>query len=86
MPPKLYELRVFKGDRQVRTANRLAVVLDFSDPERVNDQLRRHVHAVAERDGAQRRDAHLYHVDVHETRDGRAENRALHTYALPVEA
>lgn len=85
MPPKLYELKVFKGRNKVATANRLLESLDLTNPEVVKDLLRRHLLAVAERDGATRREAHLYHLDIHELRDNRAERDALFTFALPLE-
>ncbi|MFI2663311.1 hypothetical protein [Micromonospora carbonacea] len=83
--PKLYELRVFKGQQPVRVANRLLVTLDLADPASVNDLLRRHLLAIAERDGATRRDAHLYHVNVHEVRNERAERDASFQFSTPVE-
>lgn len=85
MPSKLYELRAYKGQREVQTPNRLLVALDLTDPDATNDLLRRHLIAVAVRDGANRSDAHMYHLTVHETRDGRPERSALATFALPVE-
>lgn len=89
--PKLYELRVFRGEREVRTANRLREVLDLNDrdPEtvqRTRDLLRRHLHAAAQRAGAPRRDAHLYHFEVHEVRGEHVDNRALFQFSVPVEA
>ncbi|WP_431728545.1 hypothetical protein [Verrucosispora sp. TAA-831] len=83
---KLYELRAFNGTRQVRIAGRLLVALDLDNPESVNDLLRRHLLAIAERDGARRRDAHLYHVDVHEVRGDRASRDVFFQFGLPVEA
>jgi hypothetical protein len=86
MPPKLYELKVFKGTNRVRGAAQLLESLDLADPVATKDLLRRHLLAVAERDGASRRNAHLYHLDVHEFRDGRPENKVLFTFSVPVEA
>lgn len=87
MSSKLYELKVFKGTRPVQTPNRLTEVLDFAhpEPEVVKDLLRRHLIAVALRDGGRRQDAHLYHLDIHEVRNERPERDVLHTFALPVE-
>jgi hypothetical protein len=86
MPSKLYELRVFKGQREVSVASRLRTPLDQSYPDLLNDLLRRHLFAVAERQGMRRDQAHLFHLDVHELRGDRADNNVLFAFALPVEA
>lgn len=86
MPPKLYELRVFKGTNRVRGAAQLLESLDLTDPAATKDLLSRHLIAVAERDGEHRSRAHLYHLDVHEVRDNRPENRVLFTFSVPVES
>lgn len=85
MPPKLYELKVYKGRREVDTPSRLLETLDLADPIGVKDLLRRHLLAAAERDGAPRRDTHLYHLDIHEVHDGRPDRRVLFTFSVPVE-
>lgn len=72
MPSKLYELKPYKGQ--------------LADAEATNDLLRRHLIAVAIRDGAHRRDAHLYHLAVHETHNGRPERQPLTTFSVPVDA
>lgn len=86
MPSKLYELRVYKGTQQVRTANRITCALNLDDPDAVNDLLSRHLYAAAERDGANRREAHLYHLDIYEMRGEHVDNRAAFQFALPVVA
>lgn len=85
MPPKLYEMKVYKGRNQVREAGRLLESLDLTDPDAVRDLLRRHLIAVALRDGARRADAHMYHLDIHEVRNERPENAVLFTFSVPVE-
>lgn len=84
--PKLYELRAFRGDRPVRTTGRLLVTLDLDDPASVNDLLTRHLIAVAERDGTNRRKAHLYHVDLHQIRGEHVDREPFFQFSAPVEA
>jgi len=85
MTSKLYELRAYKGSEQVRDTHRLVEALDLGDAAGTKDLLVRHLLAVAERDGSPRDRVHLYHLDVHETRDGRPERQVLFTFAVPVE-
>ncbi len=84
--PKLYELRVFRGRREVDTPNRLRDVLDLDDAEGTKALLKGHLLAAAERAGVGRSQAHLFHLDVHEVRGDRAENRALFQFSVPVGA
>lgn len=88
MPPKLYELKVFKGTTKVRGADSLLEWLDLSDSaaKETKDLLTRHLLAVAERDGEHRSRAHLYHLDVHEFRGGRAENRLAFRFSIPMDS
>lgn len=88
MPSKLYELRVFRGRREVDTPNKLRDVLDLSDAEaeRTKALLTGHLLAAAERAGVGRHQAHLFHLDVHEVHGDRAENRALFQFSVPVVA
>lgn len=82
-----YELRVFKRDRELRQgAEAIRVPLDLSDGETTRDLLERHLVAAAERDGARRNEAHLYHFEVREVyRDGRVERQPLFKFSLPVQ-
>ncbi|MET8278312.1 hypothetical protein [Micromonospora sp. NPDC005174] len=86
MPSKFYELRVFKGDRPVRTAQRLLEPLDLADPDGTKDLLTRHLYAAAERDGRSRREAHLYHFDVHEVRGEHVQREWMFQFSIPVGA
>ncbi|MEU0078494.1 hypothetical protein ABZY58_11410 [Micromonospora tulbaghiae] len=83
--PKTYELRVFRGQQPVRAANRLRVALDPTDAQGTEDVLRRHLYAVAEREGVNRRDAHLFHLDVHEVRGDHVDGRAAFQFSVPVQ-
>jgi hypothetical protein len=86
MPSKFYELRVFKGDRPVRTADRLLEPLDLADPDGTKDLLKRHLYAAAERDGKSRRDAHLYHFEVHAVRGEHVDRNPMFKFSVPVVA
>lgn len=86
MPSKLYELRVFRGEHQVRNADRLLETLDLDSPNATNNLLRRHLLAAAERERMHRRDAHLLHLRAHEVRAGRAERDVAFQFSVPVEA
>jgi hypothetical protein len=84
----MYELRVFKQDRELRRgAEAIRVPLDLLDGEETRDLLERHLVAAAERDGARRKEAHLYHFEVREVyRDGRTEREPSFKFSIPVEA
>ncbi len=84
MSSKFYELRAFKGDRPVRNPNRLLEPLDLADPEGTKSLLTGHLLAVAERDGRNRREAHLYHFDVHEVRGEHVQRDAMFHFSMPV--
>jgi len=84
--PKLYELRVFKGRREVDAPNKLRDVLDLDDAHGTKRLLTGHLLAAAEWAGVGRSQAHLFHLDVHEVRGERAENRALFQFSVPVVA
>lgn len=86
MSPKPYELRVFRGEHEVRNANRLLETLDLDSAHVTNDLLRRHLLAAAERERMHRRDAHLLHLRAHEVRGGRADRDVAFQFSLPVEA
>lgn len=86
MSPKLYELRPFRGERPVRTLDRLLVSLDLTDADGTDDLLRRHLIAVALREGVRRGEAHMFHLDIHEVRNSRPEHTVLFVYSVPVEA
>lgn len=86
MSSKSYELRVFKGRREVDPPNKLRDVLDLDDAERTKALLTGHLLAAAERAGAGRNQAHLFHLDVHEVRGDRAESRPLFAFSVPVVA
>jgi hypothetical protein len=84
---KTYELRVFKRDRELRQgAEAIRVPLDLGDPSGTADLLERHLIAAAERDGARRSEAHLYHFEVHEVYGGEhVERKVAFKFSLPVE-
>jgi hypothetical protein len=84
--PKWFELRAYRGARPVRTAGKILDALDLDNPEGTKDLLTRHLLAVAERDGARRRDAHLYHLDVHEIHGERVARDPFFQFSIPVEA
>ena len=86
MPSKLYELHPFQGERRVRSIDRLLVSLDLSDADATDDLLRRHLIAVALREGVRRTEAHMFHLEIHEVRNGRPEHTVLFTFSVPVEA
>lgn len=83
-----YELRVFKRDRELRQgAEAIRVPLEPRDGEATRDLLERHLIAAAERDGARRNEAHLYHFEVREVySDGRVERTPAFKFSMPVEA
>ncbi|MCW6003830.1 hypothetical protein K1W54_04435 [Micromonospora sp. CPCC 205371] len=83
---KTYELRVFKRDREItRGAEAIRVPLDLSNAETTRDLLERHLIAAAERDGAHRREAHLYHFEAHEVYSGEhVERRTAFKFSLPI--
>lgn len=85
MSLKFYELRPFKGRQPILVAGRLLVALDLDDVAGVNDLLRRHLLAVAERDDATRNDAHLYHLNVHKIRGDRVDQDPFFQFSVPVE-
>ncbi len=84
--PKMYELRVYRDNRPVRTVNQLVEALDWDDAEHTRDLLSRHLYAVAEREGVGRRQAHLFHLDIHEMRGDRVERHPKHQFSVPVVA
>lgn len=83
MPSKWYEMRVFKGQREVGIAPRVRDALNADLPDLLNDLLARHLFAAVERQGAHVREAHLFHMTVHEVRGDKAENTVSFTFALP---
>ena len=85
MSLKSYELRVFKGRREVDPPNKLRDVLDLDDAKGMN-ALTGHLLAAAERAGVGRAQAHLLHLDVHEVHGGRADNKPLFQFSVPVVA
>lgn len=85
MPPRLYEIRVYRDGRESRLEPILAE-LDFNrHPEDVNRLLTRHVWAAAKRLGVRDRHVHEVELRVRETMDGRGTGRVLTSFALPVQ-
>ncbi len=85
MPPRLfYELRISRGDREIRHGAAPREALDWENVEETRHLLARHLLGAVERDGEVRAHAHLYHLDVHQVKpDGTAERRPHSQFALP---
>lgn len=85
MPPRLfYELRVHRGDREIKHGPRPREALDWENVEQTRALLARHVLGAAERDGSEREHAHLYHLHIHEVEpNGEAKWKVFAQFALP---
>lgn len=87
MPPRLfYELRIFRGDREIKRGPRPREALDWEAVEETRRLLARHLLGAVERDGSERAHAHMYHLDIHAVKpNGEAEWKAHSQFALPYE-
>jgi hypothetical protein len=85
--PQLYELRVFRGNHEMHNVTGVRVPLDLSDVATTTDLLDGHLYGAVERCGSDRRDAHLYHLEVREidAYRGRPITDLLFRWALPLD-
>lgn len=80
-----YELRAWRGSKEVGGANPIIASLDLNQPAIYHGLLVRHLLAFVARDGAKVTEAHLYHLDVRAASGGRASGNVLFRVALPVD-
>jgi hypothetical protein len=85
MPLALREVRVLKQGREVNGIPPYLVSLDLDDHITTRDVLTRHIYAVADRARVDRRQSHLFTLDVYDVHQGKGFGRPLYRWALPVE-
>jgi hypothetical protein len=84
MASRLYELKVHRNMRQIGGVNPFVIALDLSQPGVAAAHLDRHLLGAVLRDGANREEAHLYHVEVRDTDGyGKGTGQALFRWPLP---
>lgn len=84
MPPKIYELTVYRDGRPVRGVNPFLTSVNFDQADTAAAQLNGHLTGAARRDNAGRDDWHHYHLEGRETnRDGKPAGQVLFRWALP---
>lgn len=87
MPPKIYEIKVFKKDREVREINPFLTGLDLLDAEATADLLNRHLLGATLRSGARRDEEHEFHLEVRDiNHEGKGAGRLLFRWVLPAAA
>jgi hypothetical protein len=89
MPPKLYEVKVFRQERQVQGVNPFLVGLDLAPDaaERTAAMLDRHLRGAARRDKADQQHEHLYHLEVRDIDQyGKGAGQVAFRWALPAAA
>ena len=83
---KYYELRAFRGTREVREAAPYVTTLDLDEKFGLATLLNRHLIAVCERAGARTSDAHMFHLEVREMDDRmRPLDNSVFRWALPID-
>jgi hypothetical protein len=85
MPLAFHEIRTVKQGRDVHQAPPYLYRIDIDDQAATADLLARHIYAVVDRAGDDRRNAHLYELRVHKV-DGRQQGygEPVFRFALPV--
>lgn len=86
MPPKIYEIKVFRDGRELRDSdiNPFLTGLDLTDAEVTADLLNRHLHGAARRSGARQDEIHLFHMEIRDVNhEGRGMGRPLFRWVLP---
>lgn len=88
MPPKIYEIKVFRNERETREINPFLASIDLSNSdgsaETTAGTLNRHLLGAALRSGASRNQVHQFHLEVRDIdRDGKGAGRVLFRWVVP---
>jgi hypothetical protein len=84
MAPKIYEIKVFRKGSPRPLGDPFLASVDLEQAEITSDTLNRHLTGAVERLGGNRRDQHLFHLEVFDIdNSGKSRGQALFRWVLP---
>ena len=84
MAPRIYEIKVYKAEREIRGVNPFCAGLDLDSAESTAALLNGHLYGAVLRSGGRRDEAHLFHMEVRGVDSyGKGAGQVLFRWALP---